>query len=131
MTHILAVGIGGMAGAIARYLVALGMERVFGQTYPVGTLTVNILGSFLMGIAYQYGITVFAGDGMKPALFMLVSVGFLGAFTTFSTFSLDIVKAIQRGGNGVCFAGIYIAVSIVGGIAAVFGGSALFRVITK
>lgn len=88
------VALGGALGATMRYGVGAGAVRYLGHAYPWGTIIVNILGSFLMGIM----IGKFAHmDHVSPELKILLTTGFLGAFTTFSTFSLDFVTLWERG----------------------------------
>lgn len=98
MQMILAVGAGGFLGAVARYLLVSRIGHVLGPNgvagLPVGILAVNILGSLLMGML----VSVLALAWSPPAaLRALLSVGVLGAFTTFSTFSLEAVTLIERG----------------------------------
>ena len=80
------VGFGGMVGAVLRYLVAAAVER---ETFPVGTLTVNVVGSFVLGFV------TFLGVGNDVLLF--VGTGACGSFTTFSSFSYDTVRLWERG----------------------------------
>lgn len=107
------VALGGAIGASLRYLVGLGMVRLIGVTaFPLPIITVNILGSFLMGVfvvaAAQRGLT-----HLSP----LVMTGMLGGFTTFSSFSLETVTMIERGQIGTAAA--YMALSVglsIGGL---------------
>jgi len=89
---LLQVAIGGAIGASARYLTNVGAMRLIGPGFPWGTLAVNILGSFLMGV-----LVVFLAhkDATRLAPFMVT--GILGGFTTFSAFSLDVMTLIERG----------------------------------
>lgn len=98
MQTILAVGAGGFLGAVARHLLVSRIGQVLGPNgiagLPVGILAVNILGSLLMGML----VSALALAWSPPAaLRALLSVGVLGAFTTFSTFSLEAVTLIERG----------------------------------
>lgn len=107
------VALGGAIGASLRYLVGLGMMRLIGATaLPLPIITVNILGSFMMGVfvvaAAQRGLT-----HLSP----LVVTGLLGGFTTFSSFSLETVTLIERGQIGTATA--YVALSVglsIGGL---------------
>lgn len=113
--HFLSVGLGGAIGAMARYGVGLAIVRVVGHGFPVAILTVNILGSFLMGVfvvmaAYR-GLT-----WMSP----LVMTGFLGGFTTFSAFSLEAVTLWERGAVGQ--AALYVGLSVILSIGGLFAG---------
>ena len=91
---ILAVAAGGALGAVARFLVSSGAGYLFGYGFPFGTLIVNVLGSFGLGVLIQ--ITALAWSPSAEVRAFVV-VGVLGAFTTFSTFSLDAVTLWTRG----------------------------------
>ena len=91
---IAAIAVGGGCGSVARFLVAREMERLFGSFLPYGTLIVNVLGSLALG----WLATVFlARPEINIALRLGVAVGFLGAFTTFSTFSFESVQLMLNG----------------------------------
>ncbi|MFP4314162.1 MAG: fluoride efflux transporter CrcB [Alphaproteobacteria bacterium] len=88
------IGIGGAAGAVMRHGVNVGSASFFGTAYPLGTLIVNIAGSFVMGLL----ISIFAHLWQpSPEIKLFLITGFLGAFTTFSSFSLDFVNLWERG----------------------------------
>ncbi|QIR14692.1 fluoride efflux transporter CrcB [Shewanella aestuarii] len=93
MTNILFVALGGSIGAVLRYLISLFMIQVFGSSFPFGTLMVNVLGSFLMGMVYALGQL----SHLSPELKSMIGVGLLGALTTFSTFSNDTLLLMQQG----------------------------------
>ena len=93
MTNILFVALGGSIGAVLRYLISIFMIQVFGSSFPFGTLLVNVLGSFLMGIVYALGQL----SHLSPEVKSLVAVGLLGALTTFSTFSNETLLLMQEG----------------------------------
>jgi len=111
------IAIGGAFGAVSRYGVTLGAARLGATGFPYATLTVNVIGSFLIGlfIAWLGGRTE-----INPALRPLIQVGFLGALTTFSTFSLDALILIEQG--RFTQAGLYIAASVLVCLAACFIG---------
>ena len=88
---ILAVGAGGFLGAISRFLLAAGVQKLTGSTFPYGTLTVNVLGSFIIGFLFLY-----FEQTVSPTQKALLITGFLGALTTFSTFSLETVLMLQN-----------------------------------
>ena len=117
---LLQVALGGALGASSRYLTGVAMTALLGRGFPWGTLTVNILGSFAMGLL----ITVL-GNLSATRLHPLLAVGFLGGFTTFSSFSLDVVALYERG--DIALAAGYAAVSVVASILALFLGLALAR----
>lgn len=94
MNTLLAIALGGSMGALARHFLNGALSSALGGAFPWGIFTINILGSFLMGVL----IIIFAThDIPSQPLRAFIAVGFLGAFTTFSTFSLDSVNLIQQG----------------------------------
>lgn len=120
LTKILAVGIGGAFGAIARYLINISPFSNIFQKFPFPTFTVNILGSFLIGFL----IVLFTDK--YPAhenLRLAVLVGFLGAFTTFSTFELEIFELVRERYFVIAFA--YLFLSVLVGFIGVLGGARL------
>ena len=120
MQMILAIMIGGAFGAAARYLVATGMVSWLGRDFPYATITVNILGSFLTGLLTMLLLQRFSLD---PLLKAAILVGFLGAFTTFSTFSLDAFSLFEQGAHFKALA--YILSSVVACIVALWLGMLL------
>ena len=122
LTNFIYVAVGGAAGASLRYATGLWMTRLLGHGFPLGVLTVNIIGSFLMGV-----FVVFAAQRSLTHLSPLVMTGFLGGFTTFSAFSLDAVVMWERG-DTVTAAG-FVTASVVLSIAALFAGLAFVRAI--
>lgn len=93
MNNLLLVALGGSIGAVFRYLISIFMIQVFGSSFPFGTLLVNVLGSFLMGVIYALGQL----SHISPELKALIGVGLLGALTTFSTFSNETLLLMQEG----------------------------------
>jgi len=94
LLQIFAIAGGGALGALGRFWVSTGVYRVLGRDFPWGTLAVNTLGSFLMGLLFVLFIErLIVGDEVRAA----VLVGFLGAFTTFSTFSVETLNLIEQG----------------------------------
>jgi len=94
MNLIIAVAVGGAIGAVGRYLVSGIVIQQMGTQFPWSTLTVNIVGSLLMGILAE---TVKLTWSPTPEIKAMLTVGILGAFTTFSAFSLDVVGLFERG----------------------------------
>ena len=88
------VALGGGCGAVARYFVTQLSHHLLGRAFPWGTLTVNVLGSLVLGVAYVVVMERLGGAGLWRGA---IIVGFLGAFTTFSTFSLDTVLLLEQG----------------------------------
>jgi CrcB protein len=117
------VMIGGALGAGARHLVGRATMAWFGANFPYGTLTVNILGGLLMGLLVGILSRTSAGESWR----LLLGVGVLGGFTTFSSFSLDVVTMIERG--AVTLALGYILVSVIASILALFAGLTLVRAV--
>jgi CrcB protein len=111
----------GMGGAL-RHGVNASAARLFGFSFPYGTLIVNIAGSFLMGVLAGY----FAfRPGIDQNMRLFLTTGILGGFTTFSAFSLDAALLIERHAYGA--AAGYVAGSVLASIAALFCGLAVFR----
>lgn len=116
------VAAGGAAGAAMRYLVMIAAAHLWGITFPWGTLTVNVLGSFILGVLVEaMALTWSVSEGVRAFLV----VGVLGAFTTFSTFSLDVVTLYEKGEWG--FAAAYVLASVILSVLALFAGLALAR----
>jgi len=122
MQTVLAVAAGGALGALARYYGAGYVARLAGLDFPIGTLTVNVLGSFLMGLLVEASALVWSPS---PELRAFIAVGFLGAFTTFSTFSMDAVLLYERG--QMLSAALYVVASVLLSIGAFFLALGLVR----
>lgn len=118
----LIIFIGAGAGGALRHGVNLGAARLLGTDVPSGTLVVNILGSFLMGLLAGYFMV---RPQLPQHLRLFLTTGLLGGFTTFSTFSLDTAVLIER--HAYVLAAAYVLGSVVAGITALFIGLALFR----
>lgn len=116
MNHLLLVALGGAIGASFRHLAGLGALRLLGPAFPYGTLFVNVVGSFIMGLFIAW--LVKRGGSQELRLFF--ATGVLGGFTTFSAFSLDVANMIERGAMMPAFG--YIAASVVISILALFLG---------
>ncbi|PZO67694.1 MAG: fluoride efflux transporter CrcB [Paracoccus denitrificans] len=116
------VAVGGGIGAVARYGVNVAALRVFGSGFPVATLLVNVIGSFVMGVL----VTVLADRGANH-LAPLLMTGVLGGFTTFSAFSLDTVSLWTRGAHGI--AAVYVVASVALSLAALVAGIAAARAV--
>lgn len=93
MNSVLMIALGGALGAVSRYGLSQLAINLFGKGFPFGTLIANFVGSLLMGLLFALIET----ESLSPHIKVAVGVGFLGAFTTFSTFSLDTVLMIQAG----------------------------------
>ena len=116
------VAVGGALGSVGRYVVGLAMTRLLGPAFPWGTLTVNVAGSLAMGVVFAL---VAGRNSLQPELRALLMTGFLGGFTTFSAFSLDLWALAERGETAAALA--YGAASVVVSLAALVAGLALVR----
>lgn len=94
MQQLLYIAAGGALGAMMRYGVSNGVHMLFGRDFPYGTLTVNVLGSLLIGLLY---ILLIERYSMGPQVRAILIIGVLGAFTTFSTFSLETYNLLEDG----------------------------------
>ena len=122
------VFIGGGLGAVCRYMATTAIGARFGMMFPLGTLFVNTLGSFLMALVMGFLLSLAKSTNMLPeSLRLLLTVGFLGGFTTFSSFSMETVTLINGGsvllalanvcanvllGLGAVMIGLYLAASL-------------------
>ncbi len=114
MKQVLAIAAGGALGAVLRWYVAGFVQRLSGSAFPWGTLTVNILGSFVLGFLFVWLLERSSvGELMRLAL----TVGFLGAFTTFSTFSVETARLLQEGALTMALGNILAQVLICVGLA--------------
>lgn len=118
MNMVFCIAMGGAVGSVLRHLAGRAALFLWGGAFPYGTLFVNVTGSFLMGLF----IAVFAAQGehFSPSLRAFLSVGVLGGFTTFSTFSLDVATLYERGAFFYAF--FYVALSLLLSLAAIACG---------
>lgn len=121
MIHWILIALGGALGALGRYWVS-GVLNNAEYRLPLGTMTVNVVGSFLMGICF---VLILEKAKLSPEMRPLLMTGFMGAFTTFSTFSLETVAMIQEG--HMMSALIYILLSLILCLVALYAGLALTR----
>jgi fluoride exporter len=119
---LLAVALGGALGSLARYFVAGAVQSAAWPGFPWGIFVVNISGGFIMGLIVEASALKFS---LSPDLRAFLTIGILGGYTTFSTFSLDSVLLIQRGAYGAAAA--YITGSAILSIGALFAGLWLVR----
>ena len=127
MTSYLLVFLGAGIGGALRHGVNVGCARLCGTAFPWGTLTVNVLGSVIMG-ALAGWLAFKAGEAWSQPLRLFLTTGILGGFTTFSAFSLDAVLIWERGQSGL--AATYVAASVLLSIAGLVAGLGLARTIT-
>lgn len=122
MKAALVVGAGGFLGAIARYLVNLAVLRVWTAPFPLGTLIINVSGSFVLG---WFSTWAAARAGLDPAWRLFIGTGFVGAYTTFSTFEYETRRLSDL--HSVMWAAFNVATSVIAGYAAVSIGVRLAR----
>jgi len=94
LIQLLTVAAGGALGAVLRFLMSANIYRVFGRDFPYGTLAVNVIGSLLMGFFFAL---IMERAAISEAWRGVIIIGFLGAFTTFSTFSMETMALIESG----------------------------------
>lgn len=119
---ILLVGVGGFVGSVARYLVAILFSTQISSVFPFATLTVNIVGCFLIGILFALSDR---GNVLSPEWRILLTTGFCGGFTTFSTFSYESLRLMQDG--EYLYLAAYVLISVFIGLTATYLGIALVR----
>ena len=122
MLQLTVIAVFGAAGAVARYAISGWVHRLFGESFPFGTLAVNLTGCFLLGAVVHINQTT---ELIPAALRQGITIGLLGAFTTFSTFGYDTLELLQSGQWRIGF--LNIAVSVVFGLIAVWLGITLSR----
>jgi fluoride exporter len=113
----LMVGIGGCLGSILRFWLGIYLGGKLGTRFPYGTFVVNITGSFLIGMVFAF-LTV--RSHWSPYWRYLIPIGFIGGYTTFSSFEFETLRTIQEGQFGIGL--LYVMSSVVFGLAAVWGG---------
>ena len=125
MINLLAVAIGGAIGAVFRYVLGNQISVIFGTNFPFSILIINVAGSFFMGMAIEsFNLFSISNEPLQKSL----TVGILGAFTTFSTFSLDAVDLILK--NRFSDAFIYIFASVILAIGFLFLGIQVVKLLT-
>lgn len=123
LLHIFSVASGGAIGAVMRYSVSLACLKMIGAGFPWGTMAVNVIGSFIMGVLFIAFSEDYFPVSQNVKLFAMT--GMMGAFTTFSTFSLDAWNLASTG--KVIEAGVYIAFSVMLSIIALLCGVFLIK----
>jgi len=122
MTRFLLVGVGGFLGAMARYGVSLAAARLWSGEFPLGTFAANVSGCFALGLFVTLSSERL---GLDPGVRLMIATGFLGAFTTFSTFEYETHRLLETGAWG--WAVLNAAASLAAGLAAVRLGVVLGR----
>lgn len=123
MNSYLLVALGGAAGSAVRYAVGVQSLRMMGPAWPYGTLVVNVVGGFLMGVLA--GWLAYRVDFDQERWRVLLGVGLLGGFTTFSAFSLEVALMIER--RAFAAAAGYSLISVIASVGASFAGLMLIR----
>ncbi len=122
MKMALAIAFGGGLGALSRHYIAHRVAELAGHGLPYGTLAVNVVGSFIMGML----VTLFAQKfALSQEVRAFLTVGLLGGFTTFSAFSLEVALLIERHTYGLAFA--YVMASVLFAVGGLFAGIWLVR----
>lgn len=122
MSQALAIALGGALGALLRFWVSNGVHALMGRGFPYGTLAVNLIGSLLMGFLY---VMLLERTTLGPEIRAGLLIGLLGAFTTFSTFSIETLNLIEQA--QLARAGLNAALSVAGCLAAAWIGLTLGR----
>lgn len=122
MKLLASIAVGGALGAMGRYILTVRLGEWLGHGFPLGTLAVNIAGAFVLGVLVEIMALIWSPG---PEMRAFLVVGVIGSFTTFSTFSLDVVGLMERG--NLAGAGTYILTSMFVSVAALLAGMTLFR----
>lgn len=118
------VALGSSVGGVCRFLSQFYIQKYYPSSFPFGTLTVNVIGCFIIGIVYGLSIK---GNLLTPEMRVLLATGFCGGFTTFSSFAYENVALMQDGELFYIF--LYVVGSIVAGFGAAYFGIALTKII--
>ena len=121
MLNCILVGIGGFIGSVCRYLIGL-LPIEAHRGFPIKTLAINVIGSFLISVI---AILASKGKGLSPQIGLMLRVGICGGFTTFSTFAYEAADLLKSGQMLTAF--VYVLLSIVFGVAAVFAAQVLIK----
>ena len=125
MQKYLLVALGGALGSVARFWVGSTLASRLGTRFPYGTFVINITACLIIGFSIEY-----LGERVEltPAWRYLIPIGFVGAYSTFSTFEWEIFSNLQLG--ALLIAGLYLCLSVTLGLAAVWGGVLLAKAIS-
>lgn len=118
---ILLIGAGGFLGSVSRYILSQFVQNKMLSGFPYGTLAVNLIGSFLIGVVFA----LVEKGNISPEYRLFIATGILGGFTTFSAFSLDTLTLIQEG--VYLETTLYILITLIGGIALAFLGNLIIK----
>lgn len=121
MIECIVVGAGGFIGAVCRYLIGL-IPLKEGCVFPIKTFIINIVGAFVIGIIAALAVK---SHSLNPNVVLFLKVGLCGGFTTFSSFALETGDLMKNGNTGIAL--LYVILSVILGVIAVFGGQAIIR----
>jgi CrcB protein len=124
MQRLIFIGLAGFAGTLMRYWLSEWTARRFGETFPTGTLVVNLIGCFLAGLFFSL---MFDRYLVSPTVRTVILIGLLGGFTTFSSFGLQTFTLLRDGEMGLAL--FNIAISNVGGLLMVWVGYSLAKIL--
>jgi CrcB protein len=124
MQSVLLVFLGAGLGGVLRHWIAMVAARLVGNEFPYGIMFINVTGSFVMGLLVGW-LAFRAGAGWTRQVQLFAATGVLGGYTTFSTFSLDAYRLLERGEIG--FVALYVGGSVLLGVGGLLGGLALMR----
>jgi CrcB protein len=124
MQRLIFIGLAGFAGTLMRYWLSEWTARRFGETFPTGTLVVNLIGCFLAGLFFSL---MFDRYLVSPTVRTVILIGLLGGFTTFSSFGLQTFTLLRDGEMGLAL--LNIAISNVGGLLMVWVGYSLAKIL--
>lgn len=122
MNQLLFIALGGAIGSVFRFLVSKGVQNLFGYVFPIGILSVNVIGSFVMGLLTTIFLDRF---NLNPIWTSMILIGVLGGFTTFSSFSIDTISLLEDG--AIVHALLYVGSSVVFSVLAAWAGVLLGR----
>jgi len=120
--NLIFIAVAGGIGAVSRYGVDAAASAMFGRHFPYGTLIANIVGCFLMGLIMHWSMSI---DNLPRHVHLMLTTGFLGAFTTFSTFGYQTIQLVENGNYAA--AGLNVLLSVAVGLLAAWGGLSLGR----
>jgi len=121
---LLYIALGSAVGGVFRYLLGGLIQRLAGGTFPLGTLVINVTGSFLVGLLYRYAADSAA---ITPEIRAMLTIGLCGGYTTFSSFSYETVRLIEDGeaGRALTYVGLSVLLSVGGTMLGIAAGREL------
>jgi fluoride exporter len=122
MKAYIAIAVGGVLGCWARYAMTNLVQAIYGREFPYATLSINVLACFLMGFLF---VETLERLTISPLLRIAILTGFLGGFSTFSTFAMETLLLAEQG--DAVKSALYVALSVVLGLLAAFGGGFIAR----